>query len=58
MLGNMGVISVFFDWVWWCYLNWFKEFLDVFCKDYLDIVRIMDMDFYEGMFMYFFFLIF
>lgn len=47
----MGVIGVFFDWVWWWYINWYEEFLDVFCKDYLDIVKRMDMDFYESMFM-------
>lgn len=58
MLGNMGATSVLLDRVWRRHTNWFKEFLDVLCKDYPDIVRIMDTDFYEGMSMYFFLLIF
>lgn len=57
MLGNMGATSVLLDRVWRRHTNWFKEFLDVLCKDYPDIVRIMDTDFYEGMSMYFFLLI-
>lgn len=44
----MGVIGVFFDRVWRRYLNWYEEFLDVFCKYYSDIVKRMDMDFYES----------
>lgn len=55
MQGNMGATGVLLDRVWRHHPNWYEEFLDVLCKDYPDIVRIMDTDFYESMSIYIFF---
>lgn len=51
--GNMGATGVLLDRVWRRHTNWYEEFLDVLCKDYLDIVKRMDTDFYESMSMQF-----
>lgn len=46
--GNICATSVLLARVWQRHTNWFKEFLEVLCEDYSDIVKGMDMEFYES----------
>lgn len=47
--GNICATHVLLDRVWRRQPNWYNEFLEVLiCQNYIDIVKGMDQDFFEG----------
>jgi hypothetical protein len=50
--GDICATQVLLDRVWRHHQNWYEEFLDALCKDYHQIVKSMDPDFYESEYMY------